>query len=129
MPTSSVNPLRVLIVQGGIGCCMLFGPERWTNLPAYKPALQLWGWLPFYPMRAWGVLLLVIAIGLSLALHRYGRQAWHWSAALAMFWGFWAWMYAAAVLGSGAGGIPVFFAIGFGWYAFERATPPRRRNR
>lgn len=129
MPTSSVNPLRVLVVQGGIGCSWLLGAPHLTTTNAYRPALSLLDWLPVYPMRAWGALLVVIAVGLALALRRWNRQRWHWSAALAMFWGFWVVQFTAAVFTSSGGIAPVFFAIGFGWYAFERATPPRRRKR
>lgn len=126
MPTSSANPLRVLIVQGGIGCAWLFGAPHLTNTNAYKPAVQFLGGLPFYPMRAWGGLLVGIAVGLALAMRN--SRSWHWSTALAMFWAFWVVQFTAATFTRSGGIAPIFFALGFAWYAFERATPRRRKR-
>jgi hypothetical protein len=130
VPTASANPLRVLVVQGGIGLCWLLGAPSRTSTPAYKPALALAAHLPLgvYPMRIWGGLLVVIAVGLSYSLRHPNRSTWAWSTALAAYWTFWIVAFGAAIFGNNGGIAPVFFALGFGWYAFERATPHRERT-
>jgi hypothetical protein len=131
MPASSGNPLRVLVCYGGIGTAYLVAPAHVTQTNAYKPALQLASHFAFgvYPMRVWGGLLCIIAVGLAYSL-RNGRPAgWHWSAAMAMYWTFWVVQFAAAVVSTGGGWAAPFYALIPAWYAFERATPQRRRKR
>lgn len=129
MPTSTANPLRVAIVQGGIGAAWLFGSPHRTATNAYQPAVRLAHHFAFgcYPMRVWGGLLLAIAVGLVVSMLRR-RHVWAWSAALAMFWAFWVVQYGAAIFTDHGGIAPAFFAAGFGWYAFDRANPPRSRK-
>jgi hypothetical protein len=131
MPASRGNPLRVLICYGGLGVAWLVAPATVTqNLPAYQPALKLVTPVAFgiYPFRIWGALLICLAVGVAWSLRHPHRNSWAWSTAMCMFWTFWVVEFLLAAVTTGGGWAAPFYALIPAWYAFERATPPRRRK-
>jgi hypothetical protein len=119
--------IRVLLIQGGIGLAWLLGDPTRTASKSYQPAIQLGELLGFgwYPVRGYGLLLCVIALGLAWALHsRRDNAIRNWSLALAAFWTFWACMFFAAIFTANGGIASMFFAGGLAWYALDRALSP-----
>lgn len=129
MPYTPGSWLRVLIIQGGIGLAWLVGDPTRTSTRAYEPAVRLGQLFHFgvYPVRTYGLVLIVIAVGLAWSLRTGHPGVWRWSLALACFWTFWTILFAVAAVHSGGLAAPIF-AAGFAWYALDHARQPRGRE-
>jgi len=87
---------------------LLQSPARTLSIRQYEPARDVFGWLPVYPMRVWGLILLVLVTMTALAIGSRNRKlVGAGFIALVGFWSFWAIMLALAI-GSGTFSGPLF---------------------
>lgn len=121
--------LRTLVIHGGIGLAWLWGDPTRTATPAYQPAIQLGRVLHFgiYPVRSYGIALMLLAVGAVVAEAR-GHPG-GWRLALAMWWLWWTLMFIWAAIWKGGGIAAPIFTFALAWYSWDKAVPPAARSR
>jgi hypothetical protein len=117
---------RTLIIHGGIGLAWLWGDPTRTATPAYQPAIQLGRVLYFgiYPVRSYGLALMVLAIGAVITESR-GHPG-GWRIALSLWWLWWTLMFIWASIWKTGGIAAPIFTFALAWYSWDKAVPTAR---
>lgn len=123
--------VRTLVIHGGIGVAWLWGDPTRTTTPAYQPAIELGRYLHFgiYPVRSYGLALLILAVGAVLTETR-GRAAGGWRVALALWWVWWSLMFLVAAIWHNGGISAPLFTLALAWFSWDKALiRPTARSR
>src|SRR4051794_9443689 len=87
------------------GLSWLWGSPNRTRSETWEPAKRLLDFLPWYPMRYWGLVFLTLSLAMACCFAAEHVQGFRWTLrVLALYWAFWAGMTA--------------YSFGFGFISF-----------
>lgn len=128
-----ISPGIVAAVDIWVGLAWLLLPSSYWASPFYSPAHHAVGFLPYeWQFRAWGVVIIVLALGWHFRRAGHERIARFCITGLCMLWGFWTIMALIGWLVGHVGGLlpPLtFLAARAHWPGTVRMGQPRAPTR